>query len=190
MVAVVGVSPTGTGVGVPAGKDGGGIRVNFLELLLLVCRYPGLLAEQILDGQAVQGHETADLGVADVQIFQAGTACQGAEIRQLQAVGKLQIFQLLAIFKAGEVAGGTAGENQNFQFRHIADEAQIRQGIVVTHVDVFDTADIPKLAASGVGDVVNGADGGGVCQSGVAAVGAVVYPPHQIHIVIILTDGV
>ena len=45
VVAVVGIPPARTGVGVLAGKDGGGIRVNFLELLLLVCRYPGLLAE-------------------------------------------------------------------------------------------------------------------------------------------------
>ena len=152
--------------------------MDLLEYLLLGGGHPGLLAHELFQGQAVQGLQAGYLGVADVQVLQIFTACKIVDAFQLVAVGQLQKFQLLAVFKALELLDSAAGGNENFQVRHVAHKAQVRQGIVVADVHILGAPAVLEVFAGIIKHVVHGPDGFLIGHGGILAEAD---PPHQLR---------
>ena len=152
--------------------------MDLLEYLLLGGGHPGLLAHELFQGQAVQGLQAGHLGVADVQVLQIFTAGKIVNAFQLVAVCQLQKFQLLAVFKALELLDRAAGGNENFQVRHVAYEAQVRQGVVVADVHVLGAPAVLEVFAGIIKHVVHGPDGFLIGHGGILAEAD---PPHQLR---------
>ena len=179
-IAVVIVAPA-VAVGVfLAGVDGQTVGVDLGEDAALVLGCLGGQVHESLQGQAVQGHEVGDIGIADIQETQAFAAFQRIHIFQIVAVGQLQPGELLAVFKAGELLNGGAGGDDYFDIGHVADEGQVGEGLVMADVHVFDVLAVFHGAAGGVGDIVNGTEHFVIGEVGITVGDTVVDTPDHL----------
>ena len=130
------IAPTGS-VGLAAVITNSAVRMQIHDIFPGVPFDSGFYGAQLFQRQLVQSGDILNLGKAEVNMRQTGAALQRGDILDITAVGQLQEDQLGVIGERRQVINGAAGKNDDFQIRHVGDEIDVSQLLVVTHVDIL-----------------------------------------------------